>query len=452
MPDFPLSILMILASALFACFAYTRLSLIWEPKIPKPLFFTLIAIVYGALGFVSVYYFKCRYMLVVLEIVNLIIVKLVFNTGLLMTLFCANTYVYIYALSKIVVSSLADMILGYHIHTFGEIAKTDELCMVLIFTYILSAVLMYLFTTCASRPNVQEQYKNEAPGLMATVKRFTIMLIAFNIIETSSEPFSMNDRTMAFYHLALSLFLGICFFIMFVYFSAVDRFNENTEESERVLRERRFAYYNVQAKYLDEFRQFRHDYKNRLAGLKALLDSGEAERAKEYLSDVTEKFDVMREHTKTYSNNTLIDSVMQNLSARCTSAGVKFDASVIVGNEIPLSDMDICTVFYNIADNAYEAASKDYEGEKFVNFITSRRAKWLIITAENSFDGVLIKSKKNEIETSKNDDISHGIGLKNIKRIVESVPGATVKIEPNLEEKIFRISLIFPRENNEQAE
>lgn len=452
MPDFPLSILMILASALFACFAYSRLGLIWEPKIPQPLCMAMIAIVYGALGFLSVYYLQCRYMLAVLEIVNLLIVKLVFNTGFLMTLFCANTYVYIYALSKTVVSSISDIIMGYHVHTFGELIKTDELCVILIFTYMLSAVLMYAFTTCASKPNVQEQYKNESPGLVATIKKFTVLLISFNLIETLSEPFSMNDRALAVYHMVFSILLGISFFLIFVYFSAVDKIAENSEQINKENHERRFAYYNGQAKYLDEFRQFRHDYKNRLAGLKALLDNGDTERAKEYLADISEKFDVMREHTKTFSNNTLIDSILQNLSVRCSNAGISFDAAVIVGNELPLSDIDICTIFYNLADNAYEAASKDYKGEKFVNFITSRRAKWLIITAENSFDGILIKSKKNEIETSKNDDISHGIGLKNIKNIVESVPGATVKIEPDMEERIFRISLIFPRENNsEQA-
>ena len=445
MPDFPLSVLMVLVSSAFACFAYSRLGMIWQPKISKPLFFVLIAIIYGALGVAAVYHFKCSYMLLVLEAINILVVKLVFNTGLIMTLFCANVYVYIFALSKIIVSSLADIIFGYHVHTFGALAKTNELCLVIIFTCIFSAVFMYIFTICVSKPTVQEQYKNESPGLMATIKRFTVLLIIFNVIETSSEPFSFNDRTMAFYHLVLSLLLGACFFLIFIYFSAVDKIAEGTQKTAKESHERRFAYYNSQAKYLDEFRSFRHDYKNRLAGLKALLDSGETERAKEYLSDISEKFDMMRENTKTYSNNTLIDSILQNLGERCKTANIEFDAAVIVGNEIPLSDMDICAVFYNIADNAYEAVTKNFEGKKYINFITSRRAKWLIVTAENSFDGMLVTGKNNEIETTKNDDISHGIGLKNIKSIVESVPGASVKIEPDVAEKIFRISLIFPR-------
>lgn len=446
MPDFPLSLLMILVSIGFAYFSYSRLSLVFDSRISKLPLFILISVIYGTLGYAAVYQFKCSFMLPLLFIVTSSVVKLVFNTNTWLTLFFTNVYMYIYALSKIVVSSLADIILGYHVHTFGQPAKTNELCIIVIFTYLLSSALMYGFTLCASKPSVQEQYKNCSPGLMATIKRFTLLLIVFNIIETSSEPFSMNDRTMAFYHLALSLLLGLCFFLMFVYFSAVDKFNENTEQSEKELRERRFAYYNVQAKYLDEFRQFRHDYKNRLAGLKALIENGESERAKEYLNDVSDTFDIMRAHTKTYSNNTLVDSVMQNLAARCKNAGVTFNAEVVIGNELELSDMDLCTMFYNIADNAVEAASKEYGGEKFVNIFTSRRAKWLIITEENSFDGTLIMGKNNEIETLKTDEISHGIGLKNIKSIVEKIPGAFVKVEPDIEAKIFRISLIFPRE------
>ena len=448
MPDFPLSLLMVLVSIGFAYFSYSRLYLVFDSRIPKLPLFLLITVVYGALGYVAVYQFKCSYMLPLLFTVTFAVVKLVFNTNIALTLFFANVYVYIYALSKIVISSFTDIIWGHHIHTFGPLAETHKLSIIVIASYLLSAILMYGFTMCASKPNVQEQYKNNAPGLMATVKKFTILLVVFNIIEVLSEPLSMNDRAMAFYHLVLSLLLGVCFFLMFVYFSAVDNYNEDTEQSERELRERRFAYYNVQAKYLDEFRQFRHDYKNRLAGLKALIENGEAERAKEYLNDVSDTFDIMRAHTKTYSKNTLVDSVMQNLAARCENAGVTFNAEVVIGNELELSDMDLCTMFYNIADNAVEAASKEYGGEKFVHIFTSRRAKWLIITEENSFDGTLIMGKNNEIETLKTDEISHGIGLKNIKSIVEKIPGAFVKVEPNIEEKIFRISLIFPRNQN----
>ena len=79
------------------------------------------------------------------------------------------------------------------------------------------------------------------------------------------------------------------FFLIFVYFSAVDKIAENSEQINKENHERRFAYYNGQAKYLDEFRQFRHDYKNRLAGLKALLDNGDTERAKEYLADIIKR-------------------------------------------------------------------------------------------------------------------------------------------------------------------
>ena len=67
----------------------------------------------------------------------------------------------------------------------------------------------------------------------------------------------------------------------------------------------------------------------------------------------------------------------------------------------------------------------------------------MIITAENSFDGNLVSDDDGQIKTLKNDTISHGHGLKNIKRIVESVQGASVKLET--EGNIFKISLIFSK-------
>lgn len=204
-----------------------------------------------------------------------------------------------------------------------------------------------------------------------------------------------------------------------------------------------FEYFNKQAKQLEEYKKFRHDYKNKLAGLKALLENDEYGRASEYLSDLLKEVNVLTDHAKNYSDNTLIDSVLQNLAVRCEESGITFDASVIVGNDLPLSDTDICSVFYNIANNAYEAASKQYDGEKFITFLTSRRQKWLIITAENSFNGKLTTKNDGQIATTKEDSDFHGFGLSNIKSTVEAVPGASVKIET--EGNIFRIALIFPK-------
>lgn len=431
----------------FSMYGYSKISKIWRPKIPPSLYYFLIAAVYTCFGLITICIFKCRYMLLTLLPINAAVMAVIYRTKFHITIFCASAHVFIYAISKTLISSAIDIITGVHLHTFGSESTFLGLTLVMSLSYCAACVIIYIFTKGLDS-SISGKINDIEPALSATMKRSTWLLLSFYFIETVSELLPMDTRSMAFYHIALCALIGISFRLMFKYFSAVDNITENSEQHLKERHERKFTYYSGQAKYLEEFRTFRHDYKNRLAGLKALLESGETERAENYLNDVISKFDVMRSNTKTYSDNTLIDAVLQNTALRCQQNGIAFDGAVIVGNELPLSDIDICTVFYNIADNAFEAASKEYEGEKFMSFTTSRRAKWLIVTAENSFDGKILTGKGNEIATRKSDSLSHGLGLKNIRSIVEAIPGAQVKIEPDTENRIFRISVIFPRVQN----
>lgn len=200
------------------------------------------------------------------------------------------------------------------------------------------------------------------------------------------------------------------------------------------------------AEYLKELRAFKHDFKNHIAGLKVLLDTGKYDEAREYLNSLEQMFFLIEKGEKSYSNNTLIDAILQNTAYRCKTEKIRFEAEVIVTeNELPLSQIDICSLFGNICDNAFEAQSGKNFSDAFMSFTTSRREKWIIITAENRYDGITLKDTKGKITTSKDDKQNHGLGLDIIKRIVESVEGAKVLIEEDTEDKIFRISLVFPR-------
>ncbi len=198
------------------------------------------------------------------------------------------------------------------------------------------------------------------------------------------------------------------------------------------------------AKALEELRKFRHDYKNQLFGIAALLENGEYDRAKKYVSELTDKVEIRISNKCSYSDNLLIDAVLQKLAFVCEKEGICFEAAVIAGADFPLSDIDICSVFGNVADNAFEAVLKQNADnkERFIRFTTSRREKWLIITAENSFDGEVATDETGNIKTSKVDKAFHGIGLNSIKSTVESV-GGTVKVRA--EDGIFALSMIFPR-------
>ncbi len=198
------------------------------------------------------------------------------------------------------------------------------------------------------------------------------------------------------------------------------------------------------AEYLKEFRVFKHDFKNRIAGLKVLLDNKKYDEAIEYLASMEQMFYEIENGVEKYSENSLIDAVLQNTAYRCKAEKIRFEAEVIVTeNELPLSKIDICSLFGNICDNAFEAQAGKNIPDAFISFTTSRREKWIIITAQNRYE--VSNHSDSDLKTTKPDKQNHGFGLEIIKNIVESVPGAKILIEQDPEERIFRISLVFPR-------
>ena len=208
------------------------------------------------------------------------------------------------------------------------------------------------------------------------------------------------------------------------------------------------CFYQKQANEQNELRKFRHDYKNQLAGLQILIESQEYDRAKAYLQEITGNFSSACEKHKTYSDNPLIDAILQNLAYKCEKANISFDACVMVQDKLPLSDADVCTVFSNLADNAYEAVVRtniNKNEKRFISLTSSMRAKWLIITVENSYDGIsYTDSDGNYLTRKDNDNNLHGIGLNSIDSLISKVNGAQIRIQPDTENKVFSVSLIFP--------
>ena len=217
------------------------------------------------------------------------------------------------------------------------------------------------------------------------------------------------------------------------------------KESKQSSQKSCFECYCENAKYLEDFHSFRHDFKNHLAALKLLLDSEQYQKASNYLASLEHMFCLSTNNVKRYSDNTLIDAIMQDMAHRCNKAQIAFSAEIITGESFPLSDTDICTLFTNLCNNAYEAQLNTDFPDKFISITSSLREKWFIINFENRFDGHTRLDSQNNIATTKEHPIYHGYGLKNTKKVVEAVKDAKLIIEPDFEEKIFRVTTVFPR-------
>lgn len=415
-------------------------------------YFITAILVQGIGTAVCIRLFDCRFLVPCILVIHFLISLIFVESSLRMRYYTAGIHAFLFTAARTIFTKLLSIVTDKGVPVFTS-ETTPETALVPIAVLTASFLITCLLERVALNACMVDGARAPefSPKMLNYLCVAVTLFLGFTLCEASISETHAGVRAFAFSHLCLCLLLYGGVWLLAKYHATVTHISETKRSDTRRREERYYNYYITQAQTLEEMRRFRHDYKNLLSGLKVLIDSGEYERASEYLSGIAARFDGMSKKSVSYSDNMLADAVLQSLARRCESAGVTFSGSLSIGKEIPLGDPELCTVLSNLADNAFEAVQKVPEGERFITFTGSRRVKWLTITVENSYDGVLF-TDRGSIVTRKEDRVMHGLGLKSICSIVDAVPGALVRIEPSPEEKIFRVTLLFPRPQAEKKD
>ena len=183
-----------------------------------------------------------------------------------------------------------------------------------------------------------------------------------------------------------------------------------------------------------KLRILRHDMNNHVAVLKLLLDTGQEEELREYIEEMYQKID--RANDVVVTESTTLASLVSTKKMRAKEMGIKFDSKLAL-KELKLSDMDISTLFGNLLDNAMEAAQKAQK--KWIDLTVEEKNDHFLVVCENSYQEPP-KKKGEEFVTSKEDEDSHGMGIKSMKQIVEKYQG---EIKISFENNVFTVKIRF---------
>lgn len=280
--------------------------------------------------------------------------------------------------------------------------------------------------------------------------RFVVIYLIFQLIFLTL----INDGRYHNYirHAWLSsLYLGSCViskvWLIFV-LSHTSRVSELLEYElhTRKLQEqlsRQVQHYQSYRKFTESYRMFRHDYEKLMTSVKTLLRNRKYEKAIRILDDIhdTMQRDVLVH--KTYSDNILLDSILQDAANACEQKDIRFSVHVHLPESVSMTELDIVHVFSNIVDNAIEACDKVFNQERFVEIISRETQGWSIVEVTNSFNGKLL-IENGEPETTKDNKDYHGFGLRIAKKTIEAL-GGLLFIEPDQEKRIFKIRICIPK-------
>lgn len=176
----------------------------------------------------------------------------------------------------------------------------------------------------------------------------------------------------------------------------------------------------------EELRRFRHDYRNHMTVVGALLTAGRTDDAAAYLTALNAPVEgVMK---KISTGNFVADAIINNKALEASRSGGAIVFDGVVPQEGVASE-DLCTVLSNLLDNAIEAVRKndDSAGSRTIRADAGVSSGYFHLKVANP---VTFKTSRS-LRTSKADKLNHGIGLRNVKRTAERRGGTLITTNEN---------------------
>ncbi len=232
--------------------------------------------------------------------------------------------------------------------------------------------------------------------------------------------------------------LVVNFYMLYLY-NLLLHFISQKYEAER-LRQKMQIYANqldIILQSEEKVKALKHDIKHHMNEIKLLAQKEKITEINEYIDQMEEFMHNPKELVA--SGNTEIDSLLNYMLQRAKEELKTVCVKVLLPEDIKHS-FDVNVLLGNLLENAIEAAVQTERKYLSVNIILSKGT--LDILIENSFVGVneIQKDGHRTFLTTKKEKEWHGIGLNNVKKIVESYNGA-MKIDTR--DDIFSVRLIL---------
>lgn len=230
---------------------------------------------------------------------------------------------------------------------------------------------------------------------------------------------------------AISVGIGLILINVFVYILMIRINLKNTEHTELLIDKMQMELYKTQLKesekQYDEMRKIRHDMKNHLQCIAALLSENEIVNAKDYINEMLiNKLDFGYQNIKT--GNRVIDIISNTKLSQCRNENIKTIVNISFF-KIDIDDVDMCVILGNLFDNAIEECKK-IAGEKIVYFEISQKKSYINLVIKNTISKRILEDNP-ELKTTKSEKNIHGIGLKSVKDVVKKYDGMIELYEEN---------------------
>ena len=316
-------------------------------------------------------------------------------------------------------------------HTLEFQDSSRLLAIILIKT--LQIILFYIL----SKKHFNLRTLQNKPVVVLTSATILVLLCLLFMFNNLSD---FNDQTN---YILIWLATGLLFILVGIFIMYELFVREETRNIDLSVRLQRLEMETQFFKELDvvqtDLRTWRHEHKNNLIVLRALIEAGLFEKSLEFL----DKISVESSHggAMLQTGNLVLDAVVSSKLMLAHSLGIKINIQAVYPEINSIADNDLCAIVGNLLDNAIEACERMRKKDqaRFINFSLLVKGKNLSISIQNSYDGD-IKREGKKFLTAK-DNRLHGIGIQYVDSIMDKYQGHVLR---DYKDGVFKTHVMLP--------
>jgi hypothetical protein len=259
----------------------------------------------------------------------------------------------------------------------------------------------------------------------------TLYLSCSQYVEMGKD-YSDYKKELTFSSVAITALYTIVCVLLIIYQSRNSYLNMEKEMDQRLL-EQQNDYYNMLLRKEEETKMFRHDIRQHMTCIRRLCEQKNYDELQQYLAQM--EFAVKELSPKISVGNHYIEMIIADLMDRYPSVTLDWKGKV---PPLSMESMDVCTLFYNLLKNAFEAAHDAASPSEVCSSVKIQGTNLMIIVS-NAYETIKQDNDRNFLTTKSGQ--GHGYGLKNITKCVEKYNGSC---RITAEDNNFCVEILFP--------
>jgi len=161
----------------------------------------------------------------------------------------------------------------------------------------------------------------------------------------------------------------------------------------------------------------RHDMRHFMNNIVVLINQGDSEKAKAYISEIIKSAD--KTATQRYCENEIVNMIISSYENQLKELEINLCHSIQIPRKLHISDIDLTSILSNGIENAINAVAALEKDQRRITLDLRMNDDKLLLSIKNPFAGR--DEMTDGIPRAKGD--GHGLGTQSIKYITEKLSG-----------------------------